>query len=360
LTRFRALLLIPLASLLLACAGGLNVKRVNSAQDKPNNVWVFFSVKDGEEPKGGLTADDFVIYEDDKEVSKFESQQVILNPEVAAVMYTLLLVDMSGSVTESGEVDNLVDAAKSFADKVGKSQKVGVAAFDGSEKLHMVVTFTEAKGSVEGGLEGLRSFKPKDPSTNLHGAVVEGLRYLHKELERDKKPLKFGTLVVFSDGTDQAARVSADDMKTEMDEEKYEFYEIYAIGVGAEMEESGLSDIGRSGVELAADKAKINEAFDKIAERVEAATKSFYLLSYCTPARAGEHQVRIEAKVKEGDSESSGSLEYTFDAEGFGPPPKCDPKKKPKFDLKRPDLDADDDDDADADANVSVKGSVGN
>jgi hypothetical protein len=219
-----------LAALLLctACGGGLRVKVVNSDAKKPNNVWVFFTVKKGDEPVGALTADDFQIYEDGNEVSKFESKQKILNPEVAAVMYTMLLVDMSGSITESGQADTLVDAAKQFSERVGKSQKVGVYAFDGSEKLYSVVPFTEAQGSVDGGLEGLRKFKPKDPSTNLNGAVVEGLRTLREELQKDKKPLKFGTLVVFSDGTDQAARVSESDMKKEMGEDKYEHYEISA------------------------------------------------------------------------------------------------------------------------------------
>ena len=351
------LLIALLSTMTVGCAGGLDVQHVNSAADKPNNVWVFFKVKKGDEGVGSLTANDFTIYEDDKKVSQHESQQVILNPEVAAVNYTLLLVDMSGSITESGQADTLVDAAKSFSEKVGKSQKVGVYAFDGSEKLHSVVTFTEAKGSVEGGLEGLRKFKPKDPSTNLHGAVVEGLRTLRTELDKEKKPLKFGTLVVFTDGTDQAARVSAEDMGKEMDDEQYELFEIYAIGVGAEMDEGQLSNIGRDGTELAADHAKIQEAFDKIAAKVENHTKSFYLLSYCTPARAGTHQVRIEAKYKKGEEEGSGSLEYEFDAEGFGPPPKCDPKKKPKFDLKRPKLDKDDGSggSADVEASITVK-----
>jgi von Willebrand factor type A domain len=353
--------LIPFLLLLAAgCGGGLELKRVNSAQDKPNNVWVFFTVKDGKDGVGGLQAEDFTIYEDDKEVSKFESKQVILNPEVAAVMYTMLLVDMSGSISDSGEADRLVDAAKSFSDRVGKSQKVGVYAFDGSPELHSVTPFTESKGSVEGGLEGLRKWKPKDPSTNLRGAVVEGLRTLKTELDKEKKPLKFGTLVVFTDGTDQAGRVSHEDMMKEIGDDKYEFYEIYAIGVGAEMAESELKDIGRDGMELATDNAKIQEAFDKIAERIENATRSFYLLSYCTPARAGEHEVRIKADYKRDDANKSGRLEYKFDAKGFGPPPDCDPNKKPRFDLKSPDLDSEDGGDADATAKgkVEVKGNL--
>jgi len=335
-SRLLALLLVVLGALVLGCAGGgMNVKRVNSAEKKPNNVWVFFTVQKGDDPVGGLTADDFKIYEDDEEVSKFESKQVIQNPEVAAVMYTMLLVDMSGSVTESGQADSLVDAAKSFSDRVGKTQKVGVYAFDGSEKLHSVTPFTEAQGSVQGGLEGLRKFKAKDPSTNLHGAVVEGLRELKSSLDKEKKPLKFGTLVVFTDGTDRAARVTRDDMMKEINDEKYEHYEIYAIGVGAEIGKSHLEDIGRNGTELATDQAKVKEAFDKVAAKLEAHMKRFYLLSYCSPSRKGEHKVRIEAHGK-GDNGGSGSLEYKFVADGFGPPPDCDPNTPPAFDMKTP------------------------
>jgi hypothetical protein len=324
-----------LGVVLAGCAGGLNVTRVNSAEKKPNNVWVFFSVETGkEEPVGGLTAEDFRIYEDGELVSKFESQQTIQNPEVAAVMYTMLLVDMSGSISESGQADALVDAAKSFAEKVGKSQKVGVYAFDGAKDIHSVVPFTEAQGQVEGGLEGLRKYKAKDPSTNLHGAVVEGLRELHKALEKDKKPLKFGTLVVFSDGTDRAARVSRDEMRNEIADEKYQNYELLAVGVGAEIEKAHLDDIGTDGTELVTDHAKIKEAFDKVAARIEAHMRRFYLLSYCTPARSGEHDVKIEAVYKKDGKESTGALTYRFSANGFGPPPVCDPKAPPTFDLK--------------------------
>lgn len=311
------------------CGGGLQVVRVKSDQQKPNNVWVFFTVEKGKEPVPGIGASDFEIYEDGQIVSKFESKQTIQNPEVAAVMYTLLLLDMSGSITESGQSGELVDAAEQFSDRVGKTQKVGVYAFDGSEKIHPVVPFTETPGSVAGGLEGLRTFKPKDPSTNLNGAVVQGLDTLKKALDADRRPLKFGTLVVFTDGTDRAARVPHKDVVEEIRKKDYENYEIFGIGVGAELDKSELGDIGRDGTELATDRAKVKEAFDKIASQIEAHTHRFYLLSYCTPSRNGDHKVRIVAKSKSG----TGSLEYAFSAGGFGPPPDCDPERKPAFTL---------------------------
>lgn len=325
----RALLLG--SSLLIGC-GGLTVKVHEQDAKKPNNVWMFFSVKDGDNGVANLTADDFVIYEDDKLVSKFESKQVIQNPEVSAVMYTMLLLDFSGSITESDSANAVVDAAKAFSDRIGERQKVAVFVFDGEEKIHSVVPFTEAKGSVEGGLEGLRTRKPRDPSTNLHGAVVQGLQELKTGLDKDQRPLKFGTLVVFSDGTDRAARVSRQDMMKEIDHPDYEDYELYAIGVGAEIDKSDLENIGRDGTELATDKAKVQEAFDRVAARVESHMKSFYLLSYCTPARNGVHEVTVEVRTKE---DKSGKGETNFDASGFGPPPDCNPETPPTFDVKR-------------------------
>jgi hypothetical protein len=329
----------------LGCAGNLDVTRINSDQAKPNNIWVFFTVEKNDEPVAGLTADDFEIYEDNSLVSKYESKQTIQNPEVAAVMYTMLLLDMSGSVTESGQADLLVDAATIFSERVGKTQKVGVYAFDGEEKLHSVTPFTEAQGSVEGGLEGLRGYQAKDPSTNLHGAVKLALDELEEALQKDKRPLKFGTLVVFTDGTDRAGRVTREEMVEALDTDEHARYEVYAIGVGAELEEKQLEDLGRDGTELASDPGKVREAFERVALKIEAHTKRFYLLSYCTPARKGEHTVRVEAHTRnaKGKKNGSGSLEYGFNANDFGPPPECDPERAPKFSLERVDPPKDDD-----------------
>jgi len=322
-----------LAIALSAC-GGVKMTLINAEQAKPNNVWVFFAVnKKNGDPVGGLKASDFEIYEDGGLVSPFESKQVIQNPEVAAVMYTLLLLDVSGSMTESGKINELVNAAELFTEQVSKTQKVGVYAFDGSKNIHPIVPFTAASGSVQGGLEGLREYRAKDPSTNLHGAIVQGLRTLKKGLAREKKPLKFGTLVVFSDGADRAARVSREEMLDEIKKEEYDFYELFAIGIGDKDELKGakLKQIGRDGTRVSEDSEKIRELFEDVATTIENHTKRFYLLSYCTPARAGTHEVRV--RVAPEGKKKRGKLRHEFDAEGFGPPPQCDPERLPRFKL---------------------------
>src|SRR5262245_39799034 len=100
----RTMRVLALLVLLPACSG-LHLNTINHSVKKPSNVAVYFTVdRSNGDPVGGLTADRFHIYEDGSPVSVMESKQVILNPEVAAAHYTLLLVDMSGSVTQSGQV----------------------------------------------------------------------------------------------------------------------------------------------------------------------------------------------------------------------------------------------------------------
>lgn len=322
-----------IASLMAALAGGcgLNLRLVDHSVRKPSNVAVYFNVTDHNNVGvPNLTADDFHVYEDGKLVSPFESKQTILNPEVAAVQDTLLLMDMSGSVTNSGQAPALADAAAGFADRVGKTNQIAVYAFDGAKEIHPIVGFTTGSGSVAGGINALRTYKPRDPSTNLNGAVIEALAVLSKQMERAQQPLRFGTLVVFTDGTDHAHRVSHDDLMKALDDVQGQI-SVFVIGVGAEIDEGELRSIGRQGAVLSKKPEEVKAAFDQIAQQVEDYTKSFYLFSYCSPARAGDHEVRIEADAKK---RGSGSLEYQFNANGFGP--NCDPNQKPTFDIHHP------------------------
>lgn len=338
-TATRSLFAILPALCLLALPGcGLKLTRVQTAADKPSNVAVYFKVEDAKgEPVGGMSADQFEIYEDDQLVSALESQQTILNPEVAASHYTLLLIDMSGSVVDSDDAATIHEAALLFTSEVEKNNRVAIYAFDGEEDIHKITDFTASEGAAEARAKSLSGFSPKDKSTNLNGAVVQGLEVLDAGLEKADNPLRIGTLVVFTDGTDRAARVPESEMLTAVNETPYE---VFVIGLGAELSEGDLRKIGKSGTALAKDPAEIEAAFETIGERIEQLTRSYYLLSYCSPARAGEHTVTIKAKhAPDGGREQTGELTTEFDAEGFKP--KCDPNQKPKFDITKGEMVAD-------------------
>src|SRR6185503_10815000 len=99
-------------------------------------------------------------------------------------------------------------------------------------------------GNVRGGVEALGRYRPKDPSTNLNGGVVEAVKVLAHQMDSAPQPLRFGTLVVFTDGTDRAHRVSNDEVRKTLDSAAFD---TFAIGVGAEVDKSELGAIGRSG-----------------------------------------------------------------------------------------------------------------
>lgn len=320
--------LAALATLLLSGCAGVRLNLYNSSVSKPSQVALYFSATDRRgEPVPNLTADRFEIFEDDQLVSQFESKQTILNPEVAAVHYTLLLIDLSGSVTQSGALQQLQPAVQAFADRVGQMQQVAIYGFDGSPNIFPILGFTSGAGGVRGAAERLGAAKPRDPSTNLFGAVIDGLSVLDKTMQRAPTSLKFGTLVVFTDGTDRAHRVEPKQLYEALDQAKVN---VFVIGVGSEIDESELRKIGRSGHFLSREPTQMGQAFDHIAQRVEAFTKSFYLLSYCSPARAKEHDLRV---VAHGDS-GRGKLTFHFNAEGFGP--NCDSNRAPQFDIHHP------------------------
>lgn len=315
-----------LLAAVLCCVGcaGLNPRLVEASVQKPSNVAVYFTVDTSQgEPVPGLTAEQFHIYEDDKLVSPFESKQTILNPEVAARHYLLLLVDMSGSVMKSGSLPALQDAVNRFTSRVSASQETAIYAFDGRAEIVQLRGFAPGAANVN-----LASFVSTDPSTNLNGAMLKGIDVLEKHLEHSPTPLRFGTLVVFTDGTDHAHRASRDAVfKLEQEVN----FEVFMIGVGAEIDEAELNAIAKSGASLSKSPTAVGEAFDHVAAKIEGYSKRFYLLSYCSPARAGTHQLTVRPFTPDGQT---GDLTYQFNADGFTP--NCDPNRKPAFDIRNP------------------------
>lgn len=329
----RCLLVVAALLLAIGCAGteGLRLRALHHSARKPSNVAVFFTVDTADgKPVPSLGADAFTIYEDGERLSPGEAEQTVLNPTIAASAYTLLLIDMSGSIVASKKVGDIVNAASKFTERVGKFQKVAVAAFDGSADLFGVVPFTANAKQAQDGLDKLLSFRPRDPSTNLNGAVIEGLRILRRALDDDDKPVKLGTLVVFTDGTDRAGRVSDDKLRKALAEPAYKDFEVYAIGFGDDAATAHLEEVGRTATIKETDTTKLQHVFEHIAAKIEGATQRYYLLSYCTPRRKGTHEVTIEAR----SHGKRGKLSYKFTADGFGAG--CDPYLPPDFDVEHP------------------------
>ena len=170
----------------VGCGGGLKLTKVDAAYRKPSNVAVFFAVQNSDdEPVADMVATDFKIYEDGRVVSIDESRQTIVNPEVAAVHQTLLLVDMSASVTESDQVahDRPGRAGVRGSDReLPEGRGLRVRRLEGDPRDHAVQRLRGARERGPG--EARRSSTPRTRRRTCTARSCEGLDKLDEALDK--------------------------------------------------------------------------------------------------------------------------------------------------------------------------------
>jgi hypothetical protein len=297
------------------CASSLRLSLLAAASRPPSDVALYVDVADAHgRPVVGLQASDFRFYEDGVAASG-----ELADPALAAQHYTLLLIELS-SVLMSDQVGAIRTAAQVWRARVGAQQRVAVYAFDGAKALHEIVPFRAGSPDDRRMLDSLRTLEVRDPSTNLNGAVLAGLAELGRGLRAAEAPLRFGTLVVLTEGSDRANRISQRQM---LDAVEAAPYRVFTLGIGRELDDSVLSRIGKTGYIRVEDTSAARAAFSELADLILRASQRQYLLRYCASARTGRHKLKVEVDSPEG----RGELHYTIDAEAFTGP--CDPASPP-------------------------------
>jgi len=312
--------LVPICAS-LACSGTLQVKKLDSVAQPSGNVAVYFTVDKEGKPLPDLTPASFRVYEDGKLVSEKKAKRALLDPRVAMLQSTLVLVDISGPIADSEDMPSLVTAVARLSERVSRLQEVAVSAFDGGPDLLPILSF-EAN-DVRGSLDRLRTTRPRSRSTNLNGAVVEGLRVLNQRRAAAQVPHTFANLVVFTDRGDLAHRVNSRELQRALDKSGDN---VYVIGIGERVKQEELEAIGRGNVMLSTQTKDLTRAFIETGKRIDAAGASHYVLSYCSPKKKGEHTLEVEV-VADGDK---GRLRQKFQADDFESN-ECAPRKRPVF-----------------------------
>jgi hypothetical protein len=263
---------------------------------------------------GGKTEDDFLILEDGTEVSSYESDLQIVPTVAAYRMVTALVLDMSGSIVDSGNLSALQVAAKSFIASSSADQFTAIYLFDGREDIQEWVSFTNDKSELEAGIDLLGTYETVDPSTNLNGAVLDGLFELNQEATRYDDQIFWGNLVLFTDGSDQAGRVSDSDAVSAV---RTSDYSVYTVGLGGEADGEHLDALGTGGSLLATNVEDLETVFQDLATTLVNEASSVYVLAYCSPKRSGEHTLALRLKG------TGRAINFDFDATGFEAG--CDP-----------------------------------
>jgi uncharacterized protein YegL len=293
----------------------------------PSRVSVFFKVETKEgQPVANLTEDNFRIYEqgrnDDQErlLSQAETTRRLSDNSQVFEYRSMLVLDLSGSVLNTS-LSELKEASTAFIENLFAADSktktlVGIWWFDGQDALHPLIDFTQDDDAL---IDAINSITPEisnDSSTDLFGAVIKSAMIAENQIQVSLNAdiLSAFSIIMFTDGTDQAARYAREDAYTVVNEAS-EGINFYSIGLGAEIDETVLRKIGKTSFAFADDTAALTEKFEEIANLIADEANAYYLFEYCTPKRDGsginDLHIVVEKNEKEGRKITS------FDATGF-------------------------------------------
>jgi len=296
----------------------------NQTAEPPAKVSVSFQLEtDTGVPVPNLPAENFTLLENGSQISKDEASMRVTPEDGEFSFATLLVLDFSDSVVSSS-LDAIKAAAERFIEQVlppavelRSSKSMAIALFAGSSEIVMLSDYLTNRDQLIEMVKALDAGYFLDNSTNLYGAVISGLNNLTHEVEtlQVEQPdnMTAGALVLFTDGTDQAARVSQEDALTAVNA-RAQNISVFTIGLGNEINANVLNQIGSDGFQVATELDDLVNTFSLVAQFVSDEADSFYKLEYCTPKRAGdENTLQIIAN----QGQLRGDLEVVFSAEPF-------------------------------------------
>ena len=287
---------------------------------EPSAVAMFLTVDDCDgNPVTELAAEDFLIKENDAKLSS-EAAVAVLPMNGLQVVVSLVL-DVSASTSEN--IPTLITAASELVNQLQVQQnlpvRISIELFSGLEKSEIWQGHWLDPDDLLAKLEEIESYDSGDmSSTNLHGAIIDALDR-NSNAQADLVERNFGGafstgyVVLFTDGADTAGWLTKEQSLDVIDA-----YDIPVMAVGLsspDYDEDSLNELAPGGVYTADSPEGLATAFGALGNQIAGQVKRTYLIGYCSPKKAGEHQVTVELA----DASNEGIASYTFDATGFAP-----------------------------------------
>ena len=293
-----------------ATANGELTVTLDGEHRLPANLTLKFRVtrKDGT-PVVGLGPKHLTLLENGSEPTPSESNATAFPVPVSFGLYTVLILDLSGSVTEANLAE-LIGAAQVFVrDLLPSGHKIALYFFQ--TNIHEVAEFSNDEQALVEALEGLKRRVVAGATTNLYGSFSTGIEALDAVVRQQERQI-VGSVVVFTDGADRADLVSFADAERVVSATQHA---VFTVGLQTpDLDQPTLDRLGRSGTIRAGDPGQLSKAFSEAAEAVLAQGRNLYVLKYCSSKRANEHTVEL---VVTDDDGRQGSAVYAFDATGF-------------------------------------------
>lgn len=306
-----------LVLLLVGCAPTCpSLEKIDASASEAGLVQVLFSARCEAEPITDLVAENVSLEEDGEAVSGAEALWALEPVRAALNTYTLLLIDVSDSILVEGTLEAARAAATEFATGlVADGDEVQVALFDGAEEIRTLVEWSDDPAVLEQSIGTIGPEDQIDGSTNLNGAVIQGLDILDAKVEPevDAELVSVANLVVFTDGVDRARRESDSAARDVVDGSDHGVFVVGLTGDAAVAEDLGA--LAKDGYFEAAATEALGEAFAELRATLVAETNRFYRVSYCSPLRGPRATLTIRVTAGEDDD----TVKFSYPSRDFGP-----------------------------------------
>jgi hypothetical protein len=262
----------------------------------------------------------FKVLEDGNDLGD-ESFAAVFDRSVES--YITIALDMSGSVASNAnllpELIGLVQELVIDLTPEPEEPPVQMELIAFGRSLHVKTEFTSNLSAVSDALadmlESPDEAVDEPDGTNLNGVINLALTNLGNAIsarveENRGAVISTGTLIVITDGRDTGGvRLEAIAPR----------FNVISIGVSGSINDDELTRVGPQGSFLAPEQEDRVDAFDTVAQRVKEYPERAYLLAYCSPAVAGNHEVIATLA----NLEAHASASCGFNAGNFGSGSAC-------------------------------------
>lgn len=244
------------------------------------------------------------IKEDNAPISETEAlPQIGSLEDIPLTIKTALILDNSFSI--GANLDALKQAATLFVENKFPQQEIAIYVF--SENIVQLQDYTANLNELKSAI-GEVSLGPA--STNLYGAVVEGMGSFERSFSLSGIVEGFG--VLFTDGEDTQSSSSLSEVISARGSKR-----LVTVGVGASADVNTLNTLSNAGAFTPSDYDELPAVFNEIQEDIVRFANSYYWFSYVSPKR-GESNHYVEIRIKNNPNVSSDSfVQARFNSNGF-------------------------------------------
>lgn len=299
-----------------AFGSGVKVEPLAIKATPPGRVLALVSVSDHGAAPESLGPENFEVLEGD----------VALDPRSIALKVqslgdlpgheAVVLVDGSRAFTDA-ERGPLRSALAQLIDRLRFHQSVTLVAYDGSTELRSIARYSQnamaAPLGADPGIEKLLAYKPRDTSSSLYTAIVNGRKLLDARLNKTGPLAPLGSLILVARGPDLAGRADEAAARSALEGQRS-----FLLKVGTWSKDTSLDWVGDDGTRGAASLGTLGSPVEELARQVDDVFLRSYLVSYCSPARGGKRTVELVVKITdESGKERKAAAQSELDATGF-------------------------------------------